>query len=398
MSIDCFDKFNVGDSAQFEHLITYEDVENFAELTGDNNPLHLDETYAQKTSLQGIVAHGMLGASFVSTIIGKKLPGPGALWMSQNFNFQLPVRIGDRLRIEAKVKQKNPSQRTLHLETTVSNQNRQKVITGSGVVKVMALQEGHPKKSTQDHDLGCVIVTGGNRGIGASVAKKLAQKGHDVLINYYKNEKSAYQVCEEISQYGTKIRVMRADVRDFEQIQSLANMAKDEFPKVVGLVNNASSTISHLPFNQLKWNDFEEQLAMQLKGPYNLIKSVLPFFIKNGGGAIVNIGTIYADDRPPEKMYPYIVSKAALAQMTKCLAMEFGPKKIRFNTVSPGMTQTTFIRDVPEKIKLVTEMQTPLRKLACPDEVADAICFLIGSESKHITGETLRVCGGAVML
>jgi 3-oxoacyl-[acyl-carrier protein] reductase len=94
----------------------------------------------------------------------------------------------------------------------------------------------------------------------------------------------------------------------------------------------------------------------------------------------------------------YTAAKSALQSLTKSLALEYGPKGIRFNLVSPGMTDTSLIADVPEKAKLLVTMQTPLRRLAKPQDVAQAIAFLLSDESSYISGETLRVCGGQIML
>ena len=101
----------VGAIAEFEHVLTAEDIRRFVDMTGDDNPLHVDRAYAERTSFKGIVAHGMLTASFLSTIVGKHLPGRGALWMSQSVEFLLPVRVGDRLRIRAEVTAVQVSQR-----------------------------------------------------------------------------------------------------------------------------------------------------------------------------------------------------------------------------------------------------------------------------------------------
>ena len=94
-----FEDIEVGETRSILRRITEADVRRFVELSGDDNPLHVDRAYAEKTTFKDIVVHGMLGASFASTVIGTQLPGPGALWVSQNFEFLLPVRIGDELTI-----------------------------------------------------------------------------------------------------------------------------------------------------------------------------------------------------------------------------------------------------------------------------------------------------------
>ena len=118
-------KFNsilVGDKAELIHVITQSDINQFVELTGDDNKLHVDVEYASTTSFKKPVAHGMLGASFISTIIGTKLPGDGALWYAQNLEFLQPVRVGDELRITAEVTKKIDRTKTIELQTDIFNQ------------------------------------------------------------------------------------------------------------------------------------------------------------------------------------------------------------------------------------------------------------------------------------
>jgi 3-oxoacyl-[acyl-carrier protein] reductase len=122
--------FFVGQKAELVHRITREDVRRFIELTGDDNPLHADEKYAARSSFKGIVTHGMLSASFISTLVGKKIPGEGALWMSQSMQFLLPVRLDDELRFVAEVTQISVREKMLSLHTEVFNQYGQRVLTG----------------------------------------------------------------------------------------------------------------------------------------------------------------------------------------------------------------------------------------------------------------------------
>jgi 3-oxoacyl-[acyl-carrier protein] reductase len=137
MNEDRFNDVKEGDEAEIVHVITIQDVDKFAELTGDVNPLHMDESYAAGTSLKKRVVHGMLSASFISTIIGTRLPGPGALWYEQHLRFLLPVRIGEEIKVMAKVKHKSTAQRILTIETTVYGEGNRKVIEGEAKVKMM---------------------------------------------------------------------------------------------------------------------------------------------------------------------------------------------------------------------------------------------------------------------
>ena len=143
--------------------------------------------------------------------------------------------------------------------------------------------------------------------------------------------------------------------------------------------------------------DVQSHLDVQVKGAFTLSKKVMPHFLEQNGGTIINIGSIYADGSPPVKLIPYVTAKSALISFSKSLAVEYGPKNIRINCVSPGMTQTDFIADVPEKTKMVTKMQTPLRQLAQTEDIGVVVAFLMSDKARHITGQNIRVCGGQTM-
>jgi 3-oxoacyl-[acyl-carrier protein] reductase len=132
-----YSDIEIGDKQTLQHVITKDDIEKFVQLTGDDNRLHVDEKFASKTSFKKPVAHGMLGASFISTIIGTKLPGDGALWFSQTLEFLLPVRVGDRLTVAAEVVRKTDKDQIIELNIDIKNQDRQIVTKGVAKVKVV---------------------------------------------------------------------------------------------------------------------------------------------------------------------------------------------------------------------------------------------------------------------
>ncbi|MCX6008161.1 MAG: SDR family oxidoreductase, partial [Chloroflexi bacterium] len=153
-----------------------------------------------------------------------------------------------------------------------------------------------------------------------------------------------------------------------------------------------------MPFDDLEWESIQEQLDVQVKGAFNCARVALPRMLEAQSGTLVLIGSIYADNVPPTHQMRYVVAKSALAALARCLAVEYGPKGIRINVVAPGMTQTDMIAHLPDKVKMLTRMQTPLRRLAEPVDIANVVAFLLSSAARHLTGETIRVCGGAVML
>ncbi len=166
------EQFKVGEIAELEHTVTQDDVETFMRLTGDRNPLHVDEQFARRTSLQKPVVHGMLSSAFISTLIGMVLPGPGALWTSQTLEFLHPTYIGDTLKISGQVAQISPATRTLLLDIQLTNQRAQRVVTGRATVKLLELIE---EKNVTELPSQVVLVTGANRGIGAAIARRLEE-------------------------------------------------------------------------------------------------------------------------------------------------------------------------------------------------------------------------------
>ncbi|MHB9074518.1 MAG: SDR family oxidoreductase [Desulfobaccales bacterium] len=424
MNKDRFDSIAIGDEAEIFHTISENDVNSFAELTGDINPLHMDEIFAAKTSFKHRVVHGMLTASFISTMIGTKLPGAGSLWYEQRLYFMAPARIGERIRILARVKQKSLSQRILQLETLVFGENERKLIEGEAKVKLLdpnitgdhlseeiaqrafkvsevsheaEIPEVKRKQVFKENHKGAIIVTGGSRGIGAAIAIDLALNGFPVVVNYINNASKANDVVNKIKANNGKAIAYRADVTDNSALISMVDFTVNKFNSIFGAVNNATPPLVNLAFSQMSWADIQNQTDVQIKGAFQLCKSIMPYLLAAQKGVIVNIASIYADNVPPINMMPYVIAKSALVAFSRSLAVEYGSKGININCVSPGMTQTELIANVPEKTKLLAKMHTPLRRLGLPEDIAGVVSFLFSDKAQHITGENIRVCGGIIM-
>ena len=390
-----FDSIQVGDHAELKHALTQDDVHAFASLTGDFNPLHVDEAFAKKTLFQKPVVHGMLSASFVSTMIGTLLPGGGALWMSQTFDFLRPAYVGDTIEVMSEVTQKSQATRVLVLKITVKNQYGEELISGESTVKVLELKNEEKQMDTDKKKV--ILITGASRGIGAATAIKLASEGHSVVINYHSAEAQAQNVVDQITAAGGNAFAYKADISDMEEVKKLFVEASNVLGAINAIVHCAAPKNVPQPFENLKWESFQEQIDVHLKGIFNCAQIALPEMVKAKRGDIILMGTIYTDGTPPVHQSRYITAKAALSTFGRCLAAEYGPKGIRVNVVSAGMTQTEMIATLPDKIKMLTKMQTPLRQLAEPDDIADTISFVLSEGARHMTGETIRVCGGAVM-
>jgi 3-oxoacyl-[acyl-carrier protein] reductase len=347
----------------------------------------------------------MLGASFISTVIGTKLPGTGALWVSQNMEFLLPVRLGDVLTISATVVKKHERERLLELDTRIVNQNQQLILTGVGKVKVLVAAEPEAARAADERPR-VAIVTGGAGGIGKAICQRLAADGFDVVVNYRGQADRAAQIVSEINaavagggadkRLGRALAV-QADIATEAGAQALYAAAVKEFGAVSVLVNNASPRINPKPFGATGWDDVQQQMDVQVKGAFLMTGAVVPEMGARKWGRIVNITSQVLDGAPSVTWTGYAMAKGALQVFSNYMAAELGPQGITVNCVSPGMCETTLIGDIPEKAQLMIARQTPLRRLAKPTDVAAAVAYLVSDDAGFITGDTIAVNGGMAM-
>lgn len=392
-----YEDINIGDKATLNHKITERDIEKFVDLTGDDNKLHIDKEYASRTQFKKPVVHGMLGASFISTIIGTKLPGDGALWFSQTLEFLLPVRVGDNITVNAVVTKKIDRESIIELDVEIVNQNRQTVTRGQSKVKVIP-QLNEPENSVSDKPtVRIALVVGATGGIGEATAMKLAEQGCDVALHYNGNKAKAEKLAQQVISLGQRAVVCQADILNKEQIQAMVESVTRKLGRVDILVNCAASSIPPIKAGEMQWNDILHQLEINIKANLNLVQSVIPQMIERKYGKIVTIGTVYSNKPNPDLLH-YVTAKSALEGFNKSLALELAPRGINVNMVSPSVISTELTADIPEKIKLMTAAQTPMRRLALPKDVAEAISYLVSDGASFLAGENIRLNGGQVML
>jgi 3-oxoacyl-[acyl-carrier protein] reductase len=390
--------FKIGTKASFLVTITQEMVEQFVALTGDDNPVHVDPEYAREVRLGRPVVHGMLSASFVSTLVGKHLPGEGALWVSQDFQFLKPVQVGDVLEFIAVVAKVHEKMNLLTLDITVSNERGVNVLTGKGMVKSLA-DKVQPKTEAEDSTAisGAVLITGASGTIGSTVARVLAANGIPVILQFQRNRNSVDALAREIVELGGEAHCLQADLRLQSEVLKLASASMGFGQPVRGLVHCASLPIHSTAIDQLEWTDISEHIDVAGKSFYLLIKSLMPALIESGGASVVAVSTQAIEETPAKGWLSYLVGKNVLSSIVRSVAVEFGPDGVRANIVSPGMVDSELVSDIPERVKLTVKQNTPVRRLCEPSDVADAVHFLISEKSGFISGETIRVNGGILM-
>ena len=235
------------------------------------------------------------------------------------------------------------------------------------------------------------VVTGGSRGIGEAIAYKLASMGANVAVIYAGNASAAETVCEKCRQeYSVEAKAYLCNVADFSAAKETTAKIKADFGSAQILVNNAGITRDRL-LALMKEEDFDAVLATNLKGAFNMIRHMTGLFIRAREGAIVNITSV-AGMMGNAGQCNYSASKAGLIGLTKSVAKELAPKGIRCNAVAPGFVETDMTGNQAANplLNLI-----PLGKMGKPDDVADAVAYLV--TANYVTGEVLRVDAGIAM-
>ena len=243
------------------------------------------------------------------------------------------------------------------------------------------------------------IVTGSATGVGAATAVLLAEKGCNVVINYTRSKEEAMATAQLVEQHNVECFVFQADVSNDDECKSMVEAAIKKWGKIDYLVNNAGKTKFN-PFENLEGlssEDFLDIYSVNVVGPYQMIKAVVPYMKQQGGGAIVNDSSL-AGINGVGSSIAYVTSKAALNIMTKSLAHVLGPE-IRINTVAPGPIQTRWLKggmgdEAYSALIEQAENELPLKQVATAEDVAETLVWFLEG-AKLITGEVLIVDSGA---
>jgi 3-oxoacyl-[acyl-carrier protein] reductase len=238
------------------------------------------------------------------------------------------------------------------------------------------------------------LVTGASKGIGAGIAKALAADGASVVVNYASSKEGADKVVAEIKSKGGKAVAVQGDFSKKEDIGKVFAEVKKNFGRLDTLVNNAG-VYTFTPLDQVTTEDFHRIFNLNVLGLLLSSKESLKYFGPEGG-SIINIGSVVSSLTPPGSSV-YTATKGAVDAITHVLAKELGPKKIRVNSINPGMVETEgvhaagFIGSDFEKNAVA---QTPLGRIGQPQDIATVATFLASDDSAWLTGELLKAGGG----
>ncbi|MFQ5907879.1 MAG: SDR family NAD(P)-dependent oxidoreductase [Thermoplasmata archaeon] len=240
------------------------------------------------------------------------------------------------------------------------------------------------------------LVTGASRGIGRATAIRLAEAGHDVVVNYVEREVAARAVVGEIVEAGRQGLAIRADVASRDAVRQMIRQAEDALGPIAILVNNAG-IYRRVSVDELAPARWERTLSVNLTGAFHCIQAVLPGMRKAGWGRIVNISSQIAV-RGTDHGADYATSKAGLLGLTKAVALEAARDGITVNAVAPGTIETDIIADYSEADRQERNRRIPVGRIGLPEEVASMVAYLASEEARYITGATLHVNGGYLIV
>ncbi len=239
------------------------------------------------------------------------------------------------------------------------------------------------------------LVTGGSRGIGRSIALRLAELGSDVAITYARSADAANEVVAEIEKMGRKAKAYQADAVNLEQAENVINSIVEEWGKIDVLVNNAGITKDNLIL-RMSEDEWDDVITTNLKSIFNYSKAVARPMMRKRNGTIINISSVVGLSGNAGQSN-YSASKAGIIGFTKSYAKEFASRNIRANVVAPGYILTDMTDSLDESVLEAIKAETPLKRAGNVDEVANVVAFLASDLSTYITGETIRVDGGMAM-
>ena len=237
------------------------------------------------------------------------------------------------------------------------------------------------------------IVTGASRGIGREIAKQLARSEIQVIANYHRSEKEAYELKEELEKEHIEIDIIKADLSKREEAHKLVQFALQKYDKIDILINNAGIS-EYKMFTDETDEDWNRVINTNLYSAFAMSQEVLPSMIHHKEGCIINISSIWGMVGASLEVL-YSISKAGINGMTKALAKELGPSNIRVNAIAPGLIDTGMNANLSmEELQQLKE-ETPLGRIGTPDDISKCVKWLI--EDTFTTGQIISVNGGWVI-
>ena len=237
-----------------------------------------------------------------------------------------------------------------------------------------------------------VLVTGAGRGIGASIAKRFASEGAEVIVNYSGNDEAAQKTVDEITATGGQAQKYKCSVNDSESVKVMIHEIIKKFGRIDILVNNAGITKDGLMLRMTD-EDFDRVIDVNLKGTFNCTKYVSKYMLKQKSGKIINISSVVGLSGNAGQVN-YSASKAGIIGITKSAAKELSSRGITVNAVAPGYVDTDMTKVLSDNIRNEILKNIPLQRMGNVEDISNCVAFLASEDASYITGQVISVDGG----
>ncbi|MGD8191607.1 3-oxoacyl-ACP reductase [Brevibacillus ginsengisoli] len=239
------------------------------------------------------------------------------------------------------------------------------------------------------------IVTGGSRGIGASIVRELAKNEVNVVINYQSSAEAATSLVQEVeTTYGIKALAIQADISQADDARHLVNQVKEHFGRIDILVNNAGITRDRT-FRKLTDEDWNQVIQVNLNSLFYITQAAIPSMLESENGRVINISSIIGQAGGFGQTN-YSAAKAGIIGFTKSLALELAKSNVTVNSICPGFIETDMLAFVKEEIREQIKSRIPQRRFGLPEEIAKGVLYLV-KDGAYITGQSLNINGGLYM-
>lgn len=387
------DDISPGDTEVVEFAVDAAAVDSLLDMLGTASGAQWLKGHASARSF----AESLWPFLLLSTIVGMRLPGETATFLEFSGRAASHPPRNETLRLEARVKHVSSAAKILKIE--VNSGPAPFFSAGVSAMVNEPREAGISMQHLQSHavDLGLrgrvVLITGASRGIGEITAKLFALHGARVVVNYRRSSGDAARIVGEIEAHGGIAVAVQADVSKRDEVNAMVGAVLRRFERIDILVNNAAGEFRPIAYDDLDWDDIQADLDVAVKGAFNCCKAVTPAMLAQGGGKIVNLASIYAEDPPPDQLR-YVLSKSALIGLTRSLAVEFAGRNIQVNAVVPSFVTGEFASRIYSGFSQRNAAASPMKRNASREDVAQTIVFLASSFSSYMTGQKVMVTGG----
>lgn len=378
-------------------------VESFAQYSGDRNPLHFDDQFAQSRGFPARLAHGMSYGSFLSTLVGMHLPGAGALWLSQAVRFTAPVHVGDRLVMTSRVTASDERSRAIRLSASGENQRGQRVFEAE-CEALLPLARGEPapsvKKESAPRPAGgqqVALLAGASGGLGSAIAKALGAAGFALGLAG-RDQHRLSTLAAELGADGVRNICFELDLCSDESVNNAVGKLETAIGSPDLVVHSATATLENASLEAASAAQWTRHVEIQAGGMLRLFHRCSAAMLQRKNGHFIYIGTTAMRSAPPKGLGMYTAAKSAGASIARSIALEYAPRGIRANIVSPHLLATNLNASIAEKARLLAAAQIPARRLALVEEVAAAVAFMASDAARSINGHDLIVDGGVTMV